>query len=75
MEEYLREWRQDAASRNQLETAIFIGDKALALTSTSHLCFPTLHEVDNSQIATKMHYDCRNSTRMLVITPGRLGFL
>jgi anaphase-promoting complex subunit 6 len=33
MEQFLREWRQDALNKSQYESAIFIGDKLLALTS------------------------------------------
>ena len=32
MEKFLRDWRQDAANKNQFETAIFVADKLLALT-------------------------------------------
>ena len=39
MEQFLREWRTDALSKNQHDSAIFIGDKLLALTSE---CFPCL---------------------------------
>ena len=34
MEHYLRGWREDAARKGQYDTAIFIGDKVLALTCT-----------------------------------------
>jgi hypothetical protein len=33
MEKFLREWRQDALNKAQYDSAIFIGDKLLALTS------------------------------------------
>lgn len=33
MERYLRSWRQDALNRGQHDSAIYIGDKVLALTS------------------------------------------
>lgn len=33
MEQYLREWRQDALNKHQHDSAIFIGDKLLALTN------------------------------------------
>jgi anaphase-promoting complex subunit 6 len=33
MEQYLREWRKNALDKHQYETAIFIADKLLALTS------------------------------------------
>jgi anaphase-promoting complex subunit 6 len=39
MEKFLREWRLDAANKNQYDTAIFVADKLLALTSTAPLCF------------------------------------
>lgn len=32
MEKLLKEWRQDAMHKHQYETAIYIGDKLLALT-------------------------------------------
>ncbi|KAI9676026.1 MAG: anaphase promoting complex subunit cdc16 [Caeruleum heppii] len=33
MEKFLRDWRQDAANKHQYDSAIFIGDKLLALTN------------------------------------------
>ncbi|KAF2467895.1 anaphase-promoting complex subunit Cut9 [Lindgomyces ingoldianus] len=33
MEKYLRDWRQDALNKHQYESAIFVGDKLLALTN------------------------------------------
>lgn len=33
MEGFLRKWRQNAFNAGQFETAIFVGDKLLALTS------------------------------------------
>ena len=33
MEKFLREWRQEALNKNQYDTAIFVADKLLALTS------------------------------------------
>lgn len=33
MERFLRDWRQDALNKAQYESAIFIGDKLLAMTS------------------------------------------
>jgi anaphase-promoting complex subunit 6 len=35
MEKLLRDWRQDAVNKHQYESAIYIGDKLLAFTSTS----------------------------------------
>lgn len=34
MEAFLRNWRQTAFNAGQFQTAIFVGDKLLALTST-----------------------------------------
>ncbi len=43
MENFLREWRQDALNKHQYDSAIFIGDKLLALTrmdsSQLYTCF------------------------------------
>jgi hypothetical protein len=33
MEKLLRDWRQDAINKHQYESAVYIGDKLLALTS------------------------------------------
>lgn len=37
MEKFLRSWRQDALNRSQNETAVYVGDKILALTSKTLL--------------------------------------
>ncbi|KAJ2984584.1 hypothetical protein NUW58_g5982 [Xylaria curta] len=39
MEGFLREWRQDALNKAQYESAIFIGDKLLALTNDDNDAF------------------------------------
>ncbi|KAJ5272441.1 hypothetical protein N7478_007566 [Penicillium angulare] len=39
MERYLRSWRQDAFNRGQHESAIYIGDKVLALTNSDSDAF------------------------------------
>ncbi|KAH9901854.1 anaphase-promoting complex subunit cut9 [Xylariomycetidae sp. FL2044] len=39
MESFLREWRQDALNKAQYDSAIFIGDKLLALTNHDHDAF------------------------------------
>lgn len=39
MEKFLRDWRQDALNKAQYESAIFIGDKLLALTGDPCLWF------------------------------------
>ena len=36
MERFLRSWRQDALNRGQHDSAIYIGDKVLALTSKEY---------------------------------------
>ena len=33
MDQYLRDWRQEALNRGQHDAAAYIGDKVLALTS------------------------------------------
>ena len=37
MDKYLRSWRQEALNKGQQDAAIYVGDKVLALTSTTHL--------------------------------------
>ncbi|KAI9827709.1 MAG: hypothetical protein M1819_006910 [Sarea resinae] len=39
MERFLRDWRQDALNKHQYESAIFIGDKLLALTNNDKDAF------------------------------------
>ncbi|KAF2746095.1 TPR-like protein [Sporormia fimetaria CBS 119925] len=39
MEKFLREWRSDAAKKNQYDTAIFVADKLLALTKDDNDAF------------------------------------
>ncbi|KZF20184.1 cell division cycle protein-like protein [Xylona heveae TC161] len=39
MERFLREWRQDALNKHQYESAVFIGDKLLALTNNDKDAF------------------------------------
>lgn len=34
MESFLRKWQQDATDKRQFDSAIFVGDKLWALTST-----------------------------------------
>ena len=45
MDKYLRTWRQDALNKGQHDSAIYIGDKVLALTSQSYLLL-ILHPTD-----------------------------
>lgn len=35
METFLRNWRDDALGKHQYESAVYVGDKLLALTSMS----------------------------------------
>ena len=37
LQQDLREWGRDALKRHQYDTAIYIGDKLLAITGTSHI--------------------------------------
>ena len=56
MEKFLRSWRQDALNRGQHDAAIYIGDKALALTSECtqrHSMYDSLADV-STQTATRM---------------------
>ncbi|KAF3932712.1 hypothetical protein ABW19_dt0204067 [Dactylella cylindrospora] len=39
MEKFLRDWRQDAVNKHQYDSAIFIGDKLLALTNDPNDAF------------------------------------
>lgn len=45
MEKLLKDWRQDAMHRHQYETAIYIGDKLLALTSMQTQVTPIFGDV------------------------------
>jgi anaphase-promoting complex subunit 6 len=36
LQQDLREWGRDALKRHQYDTAIYIGDKLLAITGASH---------------------------------------
>ncbi|KAI4265245.1 MAG: hypothetical protein L6R35_007159, partial [Caloplaca aegaea] len=39
MQKFLKDWRQDAMNKHQYDSAIFIGDKLLALTNDPHDAF------------------------------------
>lgn len=45
MEKLLKDWRQDAMHRHQYETAIYIGDKLLALTSMQAQANPMFEDI------------------------------
>ncbi|KAF2197137.1 TPR-like protein [Delitschia confertaspora ATCC 74209] len=55
MEKFLRNWRQDALNKHQYESAIFIGDKLLALTSDDNDAF----------WLAQVHFSTGNYTRAL----------
>ncbi|KAG6221316.1 hypothetical protein E4U34_002147 [Claviceps purpurea] len=53
MEKFLREWRQDALNKAQYDSAIFIGDKLLALT----------HDDQDAFWLAQVHFAAGNYTR------------
>ncbi|KAK4995086.1 anaphase-promoting complex subunit Cut9 [Elasticomyces elasticus] len=55
MEKFLRDWRQDALNKHQYESAIFVGDKLLALTK---------NDKDAFWLA-QVHFSTGNYTRAL----------
>ncbi|KAJ5536077.1 hypothetical protein N7513_009263 [Penicillium frequentans] len=57
MEKYLRNWRQDAFNRGQHESAIYIGDKVLALTNSDEDAF----------WLAQVHFSNNNFTRSLAL--------
>ncbi|KAJ5664909.1 Tetratricopeptide-like helical [Penicillium maclennaniae] len=57
MEKYLRSWRQDALNRGQHESAIYIGDKVLALTNSDSDAF----------WLAQVHFSNNNFTRALAL--------
>jgi anaphase-promoting complex subunit 6 len=59
MEKFLREWRKDAFNKAQYESAVFIGDKLLALTSP----FP------QSVGPLRSHFDSNGLTQLMFCFP------
>ncbi|KAA8642955.1 hypothetical protein EYZ11_001078 [Aspergillus tanneri] len=57
MEKFLRSWRQDALNRSQHDTAIYIGDKVLALTNSDSDAF----------WLAQVHFSNNNYTRALAL--------
>lgn len=57
MERYLRSWRQDALNRGQHDSAIYIGDKVLALTNSDSDAF----------WLAQVHFSNNNFTRALAL--------
>ncbi|WPG98352.1 hypothetical protein R9X50_00114100 [Acrodontium crateriforme] len=55
MESFLRRWRQDALDKHQLDSAIFIGDKLLALTNAD----------EDAYILAQTHFTAGNYTRAI----------
>ncbi|GIZ47922.1 hypothetical protein CKM354_001099900 [Cercospora kikuchii] len=55
MEAYLRSWREDALHRHQFDTAIFAGDKLLALTDSD----------EDAYALAQIHFSAGNYTRAL----------
>jgi hypothetical protein len=62
MERFLRSWRQDALNRGQHDSAIYIGDKVLALTSKDYK-HDTLIGTSDTDLPVK------------TVTPTRFGWL
>ncbi|EED17756.1 20S cyclosome subunit (Cut9/Cdc16), putative [Talaromyces stipitatus ATCC 10500] len=57
MEKFLRSWRQDALNRGQNDSAVYIGDKVLALTNS---------DADAFWLA-QVHFNNNNFTRALAL--------
>ena len=70
MEKFLRDWRQDALNKHQYDSAIFIGDKLLALTrplsppiyAVSHTDLLSENDKDAFWLA-QVHFSTGNYTR------------
>lgn len=45
MEAYLRRWMQDALAKHQYDSAIYVGDKLLAITSMSPSTASTSNQI------------------------------
>lgn len=79
MEVYLRQWRDDAASRHQYDSAVFIGDKLLAFTGGKRYTFGRApiqlnHLAGSDQDAlglARLHFLNSNYTRALNILARR----
>jgi hypothetical protein len=69
MEQYLREWRKNALDKHQYETAIFIADKLLALTSSSPI------RVSSSHMLTTWEFRQRSGCLVARVDPFQLGEL
>ncbi|CEN60477.1 Putative Anaphase-promoting complex [Aspergillus calidoustus] len=61
MENFLRVWRQQAKVRGQFDSAIFIGDKVLALTNSD----------EDALWLAEVHFSNNNYTRALALLSGQ----
>ena len=66
MEQFLREWRTEALNKNQHDSAMFLGDKLLALTSE---CYPYF----TSRCPHSLHVLCRTDQLMCQTVPATHG--
>ncbi|EFR00925.1 hypothetical protein MGYG_03928 [Nannizzia gypsea CBS 118893] len=57
MEEFLRNWRQDALNKGQYDSAVYIGDKVLALTNSDN----------DAYWLAQVHFSNNNYTRALAL--------
>ncbi|EZF34267.1 hypothetical protein H109_03216 [Trichophyton interdigitale MR816] len=57
MEEFLRNWRQDALNKGQYDSAVYIGDKVLALTNSDN----------DAYWLAQVHFSNSNYTRALAL--------
>lgn len=75
MERYLRSWRQDTYNRGQHESALYIGDKVLALTSKLSVGLSDIDRLTDSCIdddsdafwLAQVHFSTNNFTRALAL--------
>ncbi|RMZ80371.1 hypothetical protein DV738_g2833, partial [Chaetothyriales sp. CBS 135597] len=66
MDKFLRAWRQDALNRGQIDAAIYIGDKVLAVTSRYDQALSILGEENPTHLISTTH----NARRKLAHTNG-----
>jgi len=60
MEKFLRDWRQDALNKHQYDSAIFIGDKLLALTQNDKDAFWLAQSISLPAIILARRASCPN---------------
>lgn len=61
MENYLRRWAQDSLNKHQYDTAVYVYDKLLALTSMS-LCCTNHITTDRAKMTRQMRCNWRKLT-------------